>query len=226
MRHGLLAGLAVAGLALGAGPAWAAGDECGGIEPADTAFTAAEVSPGPARLYFLDSPRADSTRANAFLVPGDAVVLSRQRNGYGCASYLHTSGRATAGWLPLDALRPVPEQRDVLPTAWAGRWSGHRGLEQQVQIRPRSVGLLQVEGTTSAGRPGTGLAPAGNGTLAAEVQPQGNTLAFSVAAETPRRDQGEACRVRMLLLEPYLMVQDNHRCGDPGVSFSGVYRRG
>lgn len=226
MRHGLLAGLVLAGTTLAwAHPARAAGDECTGIDPADTAFTAAEVSPGIARLNFVDSPRASSTRSNAFLVPGDAVVLSRAVNGYGCASYLNTSGRATAGWLPLDALRPVPEQRDVTPAAWAGRWAGNRGLEQQIQLRPRSVGLLHVEGAASSG-PANGLARAETGALEADLQPQGNALAFSLQGDTPRREPGEACRVRMLLLEPYLMVQDNHRCGGPGVSFSGVYRRG
>jgi hypothetical protein len=228
------AGLAlVAGLALGLPtPARAqAEEECYGISPTDTAFAAAEVSPGQARLNFVDSPRANSTRASAFLVPGDVVVISRQVNGFGCASYLNTRLQATTGWLPLAALRPVPEQRSLPAVAWSGVWQGARILDQKIEISPRSMGLLSISGSATWGRADPQRVARGGvnaGSLEGQTQAQGNLLAFAEDGDrTLPYEQGDpnSCRVRMFLLGPYLTVQDNLRCGGMNVTFNGVYRR-
>lgn len=220
MMRAFLAGIALASSL--AFPALAADEECHGIFSQDTGFAAAEVGPGTARLNFLDSPRANSTQAQAFLVPGDVVVISRLAGGYGCASYLNTRGQATTGWLPMDALRPVLEQRKVAPARWVGTWRGNRGLDQEVRIAGDDTGPLHITGSASWGRMDPDRVSRGAvnaGSLQADARPHGNALSLAEG------DDELECHARMLLLGPYLVVQDNLRCGGMNVTFSGLYRR-
>jgi hypothetical protein len=67
------------------------------------------------------------------------------------------------------------------------------------------------------------------GAFEAMAKPNGSSLAFTVGVwETLPYDKSTDadCSVRLRLLESFLLVQDNGRCGGMNVSFSGAYNKG
>lgn len=233
----LCAGLAlVAGSALCA-PAAAQGqdDACYGIATTDTvaSFVLAEVKPGAPRLYFRDSPDAASTQSQAFLVPGDRAVVSRGAGPFGCATFINARGQSTSGWLPMAALAQVATSPVPPRDSWIGRWQGARMLDQVIEIAPRKGQLLHVTGRATWGRGDPERVARGgvnSGSVLADAAPDGALLEFAESdreGETVPYASGDPlnCRMRMVMLGPYLAVQDNLRCGGMNVSFSGVYQR-
>lgn len=228
--HGLAALLGAA-LLLAAQPARAQDSPCFGIAAEDAALAAATVAAGSTRLYFQAAPVPKAAPGRAFLVAGDVVVISRRQGDFACASYLNGQGQATAGWLPMQALQPISAPPVPAMQAWAGRWQGSRSLGQRIDIVAGKA-ALRVEGSATWGSDDPERVRRGGintGSLQAETVPQGGALAFATdkSDRTVPYDQGDPleCRARMMLLGPYLVVQDNLRCGGMNVSFSGLYRR-
>ncbi|ONG52603.1 hypothetical protein BKE38_14160 [Pseudoroseomonas deserti] len=229
--------LALAGAALlavlGARPALAQGQDhgCWGIRPGDEALEAATVGPAAPRLFFRARPTGAAEPGRAFLMPGDVVVVSRRQGGFACASYLNDRRRLTAGWLPAAALQPLAPPTTAPLEAWQASWYGTQAYEQEIDISAEGS-TLRIGGSASWGSDDPARVERGGvniGSLEAEVRPSGARLGFSSdgGERTRAYDEGgpETCRVRMLLLGPYLVVQDNLRCGGMNVTFSGLYRR-
>jgi hypothetical protein len=102
---------------------------------------------------------------------------------------------------------------------WVGSWrQGQRyvggGL---VQITPEGTGKLHIDAGI--------LLPTArdfhNGAFEARVAPQGDTIAF----EDDGSNFGSECKVRMQLIDRWLLIEDNGGCGGAGVTFTGLYRR-
>lgn len=51
------------------------------------------------------------------------------------------------------------------------------------------------------------------------------TLPYNAPSNGPYAFGDDRCRIRMRLIGPYLLVEDNRACGAQGATFSGAYRR-
>lgn len=166
----------------------------------------------------------------AYLVPGNAVIVSRRHEGFRCAIYLASNGQSRTGWLPETGLMTLPPP---LTPDWTGKWRA--GREQSIAIR-RLGETWAIEGSATYGaqdpervrRGGVNIgslsaslprSERGGSTTLAFTEGPGGTLAYEEGEPT-------ACRVRMQLVGPWLVVSDNRQCGGFNVSFSGIYRRG
>jgi hypothetical protein len=215
-----------------------AGD-CNGFQnlEAKTTISLGVVNAGMSRVNFIKSASAQKTCPNSshecrdkgYLVPGDQVIVSSIESGFACVDYINAKGLGRAGWLPRSAISLLPERASG-PEGWAGQWTG--GPEQMISIEKGSrAGEIKIGGEASYGSLDPERARRGAvniGEIDAVVKPSGASLAFTMGdnAALPY-DKGDTydCRVRMRLLDPFLLVEDNGNCGGMNVSFSGAYRR-
>ena len=173
---------------------------------------------------------APECRDRAYLVPGDQVIVSQAHGDFACASYVNPKGLVRAGWLPRTALANSPDQTGTRLEDWVGRW---RAPEQTIVIREATpAGMLKIQGEATFGALSTDRVNRGavnTGSIEAVAKPQGSALAFTMGpnATLPYNQGAETdCRVRLRLLGPFLLAQDNRNCGGLNVSFSGAYRKG
>lgn len=150
-------------------------------------------------------------RQKAYVIPGDALVVSRAFGDYVCAWFQPARGYETVGWLRADQLEL--SGRDANPPAarWLGEWVLH---ENGFTIgRGAKAGELRVEGQASW----YGVNP-GNvhvGEVNASAAPAGDTLAL----------EDDTCKLTLRLVGDFLVADDNGECGGVNVTFDGVYRR-
>lgn len=202
----------------------------------------ARVRPG-ARRHFFDArnPEAPSEAtlraAAAYLVPGDMVVVTGALGRFAEVIYVNAQGRERIGWIERSALAAVATP----PPTRAGWIGGWKAWNADIDIRPdRRPGYLRAEGSATWGghdpwRVAHGAINLGD--FGVSVAPMGRDITFTAThgAETGNRDDNLAqpysaggendCRVRMRLLGPYLIVEDNGACGGVNVTFSAVYRK-
>jgi hypothetical protein len=209
---------------------------------ADVAPYLAIVKPGD-RARFVKGgeqagcPNAGATCATrAFVVGGDAVVVSATAGDYACATFTGPGPKAvsTSGFLPRTQLgAPPPEAQVNASAAWAGAWQS--GDEQTITIRPKPDGRIVIEGDATWGahdpdRVKRGAVNAGN--VSAEVSIAEGVAAFTMDGDGATKpfdlklpDDSVVCRVKLWRLGPYLVAADNLGCGGMNVTFTGVYRK-
>jgi hypothetical protein len=173
--------------------------------------------------------------ARTYLVRGDSVVVITGKGDYVDVGF--TGGapafRSTRGWLPRSAVAPVPTPvPGATPPSWIGSW---RNGTDSIEIKRAANGRLEISGTATWGGDDPKRVAAGGvnvGDFDTSVPPPGGMVTFSPnldgdgapATLDPPLD-GDACALRMWLLDPYLVVADNARCGGANVTFSNLYRR-
>jgi hypothetical protein len=171
------------------------------------------------RAYFYndfedDCPGNERCRSKAYVVPGDRLVVSRTFGNFGCAWFAPAKGLPTVGWIKLSNLRsyPFPEPR---VSAWLGEW---RYAENSIKFTNNKLaGYLNVTGDALWRGVGDNVHI---GEIDDRAMPDGNVLKIG------ENDTDEfACKVTMRLIDEFLVVIDNLKCGGANVSFSGVYRR-
>jgi len=239
-RVRLLATLATLMPLLAAGTAVAAseGDCFADAFSADVEMEAAIVRNDGPRLHFLRNaqdqagcPEAgEACRERAYLVPGNEIIVGRRHQGLRCAIYLASNGQSRTGWLPETGVMTLPPP---MTPDWSGTWRA--GREQSIAVR-RAGAAWEIEGSATYGASDPERVRRGSvniGSLSASLPRSDRggptTIAFTEGSDgTLGYDEGEptACRVRMQLVGPWLVVTDNRRCGGFNVSFSGIYRRG
>jgi len=203
--------------------------------------TLAIVKPGDRARFVKGGEQAGCPNASAacagraFVVGGDAVVVSTTAGDYACATFTGLGPKAisTSGFLPRAQLGAPSTEAPVNATTWAGEWRS--GDEQTITIRRKPDGRMTIEGDATWGghdpeRVKRGAINAGN--LGAE-----GTIADGVAAFTIDGDgtikpielklpaDSDACRAKLWRLGPYLVAADNLGCGGMNVTFTGVYRK-
>jgi hypothetical protein len=173
---------------------------------------------------------AAACREQAYVVPGDKVIVGRRFGSFTCASYVTPKGLGRAGWLPSAAITPLPDQTSSSPESWVGNW---QAPEKSIVIRRNaSSDGLDLTGSATWGGQDPDRVKRGavnTGAFEAMAKPNGSSLAFTVGVrETLPYDKSTDadCSVRLRLLESFLLVQDNGRCGGMNVSFSGAYNKG
>lgn len=169
-------------------------------------------------------------REKAYLVPGDQVIVSTVGKGFVCGEFVNAKGLVRAGWLPASAVTLAPDAPAAGQADWIGRWTG--GPEQSLTIEKSSQpGLIKIKGNATYGALDPDRVKRGAvnvGEIEGTVKPEGSSLAFTMgdSATLPYAKGDEFdCRVRMRLLGPFLLVEDNRNCGGMNVSFTGAYRR-
>jgi len=195
-----------------------------------------EVAPGPKRYFHATdeaNPRASFKPMRAYVVAGDRLVASGTRGAFTRVTFVGATGRPSEGWIETRALSEVVLP-PAAPAAWRGEW---KAWDADIAIRPAASGL-RVEGSAVWGghdpaRVASGAVHVGDFTV--EAKPKGDRIAFSLGSSAagdtvalPVDDSpGEEfrCRVRMRLLGPYLLAEDNGACGGANVTFTGTYRR-
>jgi len=172
----------------------------------------------------------------AFVVGGDAVVISATAGEYACATFTGPGPKAvsTSGFLPRTRLvAPPPEVPVNASTAWAGTWRS--GDEQTITIRPKPDGRIVIKGDATWGAHDPERVKRGGvhvGDLSAEVSVADGAAAFTIDSDGVIKPfdlklpaDSDVCRVKLWRLGPYLVAVDNLRCGGMNVTFTGVYRK-
>lgn len=174
---------------------------------------------GTSRAWFLEDmdgcPNAEARcRQQAYVVPGDRVLVGNARGNYLCV-YYPSRGGGTAGWMDAARLRRIESEPNPPLSAWVGRWSDEGDPRIRIARRGRR---LTVEGEA--------FWPSRN--PSAEQFPGGPNVG---RVDEPLEVTGNAahareCNISFVLLGDYLVGADPDRsCGGMNVSFSGVYRR-
>jgi hypothetical protein len=217
----------------------------------DLIFHAAEptlrqVGPDAARVHFVMNgsdhagcPNAGAVCAgHAFLVPGDAVVVTGTAGEYACATFAGPApaARSTSGWLPRAAL-VAPSATIEANAGSAGDWLGdwRSGPEQQIRIARAAGDRIALDGDATWGASNPDRVKRGGvntGEFSATVALAGGHLAFLVGDagnplpyDAQRAKNETLCGLRLWRTGPYLVVADNLQCGGNNVTFTGVYRR-
>ncbi len=184
-----------------------------------------QVKPGPKRYFYLGDEarrgcpaRLPACRRKAYVVPGDQLVATEARGPF--TRVVHVApGRTdpTQGWIESDALLPIAPPA-AKPGSWLGKWAA---WDNKIEIkRGARPGTLRISGTALwGGRDPERVARGGVhvGEIDGDAPLRGETVVHDY------RDTG--CEVRLKLLGPYLLAEDNGLCGGANVSFGGVYRR-
>jgi hypothetical protein len=163
----------------------------------------------------------------AYLVPGDHVIVSMQRPAFVCATYINAKGGDRSGWLPAEAVTFDRAAPVGLPD-WLGTWSR---VEAEITVKPEKTGALQIEGEATYGAMDPARVRRGGvntGMIEGAVTPAGDRLSFAIVGDaTLPVDKGDefSCSVWMQRIGPWLVVDDNNRCGGANVTFRGVYSR-
>lgn len=163
-------------------------------------------------------PQAASCARKAYLVPGDAVLVSSMELGWSCAWYFGRA-REFVGWLPSAALTvlaaPIPS-----PSDWIGSWIPIGG-GQRIRIAAGRGAAFELSGEAQwrGGRDEAGEPVVHVGSFRGSAAPAGDRLTLDA-------DHGESgCVVRMQLVSHSLVVSDNALCGGVNVRFDNVYRK-
>ena len=228
----------VAALLAGCCPAMADEGECLGWDNLSGTPALAIGSVAAARAHFVknasDDPACPAEGAacqrKGFVVKGDELILSARQDGFVCASYVSAKGLETAGWLAQADVSETPPGPAAKLDDWLGTWGGN--VEQSIAIkRGKAAGTLAINGDATFGASDPARVKRGAvniGSIEATIAPKGARLGFGVGdgATVAWEDAPEfACRVRMLRLGAFLIVEDNRQCGGNNVSFTGDYRR-
>lgn len=177
-----------------------------------------EVRPG-ARRYFREKAIADTRPSQAYVVPGDRLVADRVQGAFTFVIFVSSRGKATRGWIESAGLRRIEPSPPAL-TGWTGAWTFE---DASITIVPgKRPGDLHVSGTATWGghdpeRVARGAVNVGD--FSSDVAPKGDRVTHREG------DDPDLCRIDMRLIGPYLLVEDNMRCGGLNVTFSGTYRR-
>jgi hypothetical protein len=194
----------------------------------DPAGSLVQVVPGAKRYFYAGDEKPGcpastaACRRKAYVLPGDLLVATETKGGFTRVTYVapgHTD--PTEGWVETRGLLPRAAPAPRLQS-WIGAWSS---WDENIEIAAGSRrGTLKLSGNALwGGRDPERVARGGVhiGEINGEVlAPRGDRLDY-----TDDETDADSCHVKMRLLGPYLLVEDNNRCGGLNVSFSGVYRR-
>jgi hypothetical protein len=200
--------------------------------PANPALALGHVTSAAQRVHFVkeatEQPgcpsRTPACAERAYLVPGDRVIIFARRGAFLCATYINAkdgadNDRARLGWLPADAVS-YDKAEPVALADWIGHWHHNDGPDEgDITVKAGKAGALRIDGVASYGGNDPGRVERGDITAAAlgyDVQPAGDRLSF-----TGDND----CKVWMQRLGPWLVVNDDGKCGGGDATFQGVYMR-
>jgi hypothetical protein len=189
-----------------------------------------QVAPGAGRTQFVKNATTPSS-----VLPGDPVIVTGERRGYACATFVGPLPNASvsSGWLPRSVLVVPPASARRAASDWLGDWQA--GPERRIRIARTRDGRLWMHGEATFGASDPDRVKRGGvdtGAFAATVPSAPDRIAFlvgdkgqSLAYDARRARARSLCGLRLWRLGPYLVAADNLQCGGNGVTFTGIYRR-
>jgi hypothetical protein len=224
-----ICGLAAAAAIIVACPARAEDASCRSTPDlsANRALALGHVTSAADRVHFVKDAaaqpgcpsRAPACAERAYLVPGDRVIISARRDVFICATYINAKGGARAGWLPADAVAS-DKAEPVALADWLGEWHHNDGADEgHITVKAGTGGALRIGGSATYGGNDPGRVERGDiiaAGIKSDVTPGGDRLSF-----TGDND----CKVWMQRLGPWLVANDDGKCGGDGATFRGVYTR-
>jgi len=157
-------------------------------------------------------PGAASCRTKAYLVNSDKVVLNREYGRFSCAWFAPAKGRPTIGWIESADLAWAKTPLTVGLSQWLGEWSY---AENSISFTNNKLaGFLNVSGNAFWKGVGDNIHI---GELDGRFEAKNGRLEYSDG------DSEYDCRASMFVIDKFLIVADNMKCGGVNVSFSGIY---
>ena len=186
-------------------------------EPDDLRFAAAPMfrvrAATAGRVHFL--ARKERCRGNCphlradSLAPGDIVFAGPEDRGFRCVAAGTPQGRLTGGFLAAENLAPAMPDTVLSGAFLIGTWRRHSSSLIRFFTRGPEGIVAQGSGTWR----GTGT-----------VNEGGFSAGFMLIPPVLLLRDG-ACAVIFERRGPYLLVNDNARCGGNNVRFVGIYIR-
>jgi len=168
------------------------------------------------RVYLLARKQACTVggcphRRRSYLVPGDIVLAGPEDRGFRCVYFGSRRGELIAGFVSAGNLTPVETETKLDRAFLLGPW--RRDEASRLRIGPKGAVGVEVSG-------------GGHWKGAASV----NTGEFRVEAETVTsplilKEEQDGCTVVIERRGPFLLLNDNSRCGGHNVRFVGIYIR-
>lgn len=153
----------------------------------------------------------------AFLIKDDKVLISKNYKDWSCVKFLNITKKkkvtTTTGWISTKNITVINPVANNSIDSWLGDWSdGYNSLK----LTSGNDGKIKIEGEAVWGS-GMNIH---TGQVSGTGKPNKNTLEVQ-----NNDDMGEDCKLNLLLLDQFLIAQDNNSCGGLNVSFSSVYTR-
>ena len=218
-------------------PAHAAGKDCEGYDSLknNPVVESGTVTGSDKKTFFVKGETDDtscpattgSCLRKAFLVPGNAVLVSRHSGDFACATYVNGKGVETTGWIPNAAVTVETGTGAPKPEDWTGTWIRD---EAKITIKAAGPGSLTVHGDATYGIHDPERVKRGSvnlGEISGVAGAVGPRLSFTMGDQdkTLPVDKGDdsMCKVWLQRTGDYLLVDDNNACGGMNVSFRGTY---
>ncbi len=174
------------------------------------------------KLYFYKDDTAcpndeSSCRRNAYVLPGDELLINKTVGGWACA-WFHGTKHETVGWVKTDHLVFLPTE-NVDRQHWLGTWK-YYNTDGVITITENGESL-SVEGSTlwQGGMSPAGFPVVHTGEIAGTIKPVNGRAHLSDG------DREIDCAADLVRIGRYLVVHDNGNCGGVNVRFDGVYTK-
>ncbi len=171
------------------------------------------------RIYFYgddeNCPNGKNCRLKSYLIPNDKVIVSRKFSNFACAWYQPKKGAETVGWISLDKLEFINMVQSIRKEAWTGTWKFY---DSEINIAATNEeNIYKVTGNAFW----KGL---GDNIHIGELDGIAKIVETDLKYGEEETDEF-ACKVKLRLIDKFMIVSDNLNCGGMNVTFSGVYRR-
>ncbi len=204
----------------------------------ESEFSVAKVKPDIEKLNFvkpvrtnteaLDCPSLDPTcQLPSFLVSGDTAIVtqSNEVRPFVCAIFMSPKGVATTAYLDSRKLNFVKEAAKINSPAGYGKWVA-ASVNATLTVRPGGDGFVIVEGEAYTNGSSPNFGTIGGAAFSFDSRAGYSDIQYS-GGEKPSEyvPTTDGCLIRMRLIGPYLLVEDNNRCGGHNVTFSSLYAK-
>ncbi len=192
-------------------------------EPADVRYAVAPLfrivtaKPGD-RVHLLarKQPCAEGAqcphRRRSYLVGGDIVFGGPEDRGFRCVYFGSRRGALVTGFVSARQLAPVEAETALNRAFLIGAW--RRDVASSIAIRADGAAGIAVSGSGYW----KGVSSANVGEFSAKAAAVASPLLLL-------REEDDGCTVVIERRGPYLLVNDNARCGGHNVRFIGIYMR-
>lgn len=180
-------------------------------------FRIATGKPGE-RVHFLTrkQPCAEAARCphrrQSYVVAGDTVLAGPEDRGFRCVYFGTRRGPMAAGFVPVGNLAAAETEMKLDRAFLLGRW--RRDEASGIRIRASGVAGIEVDGE--------GYWKSAASVNVGEFHAKAASIASPVLV---LREEDDGCTVVLERRGPYLLVNDNARCGVHNVRFVGIYIR-
>jgi hypothetical protein len=148
----------------------------------------------------------------AYLVSGDVVFAGPEDRGFRCVAYGTRRGALIGGFVPATNLMAYEPETKLERAFLLGAW--RRDESSGLEIRADGAAGIEVSGN--------GYWQGVSSVNIGEFSAKSDAVASPVLV---LREEEDGCTVVLERRGPYLLVNDNARCGGRNVRFVGIYIR-